>query len=102
MGLVTQSYAHPVLIKNTAHSWKQGLSVSGGGDVKLFVRSLSGIYVFCASVISSILLFVVGCVQSTCLGTSIGEALQQAIAVKHDKLELSPAANIANNNVCDA
>jgi len=33
------------------------------------------------------------------LGTNVGEGLQQAIAVKHDGLELSPAANIANNNI---
>jgi len=63
MGLVMQVYAHPLMIKNMACSWIQGLSVSGGGEVKLFVHSLHGIHVFCAAVVSSILwLFVVGCI----------------------------------------
>ncbi len=46
--------------------------------MKLFVHSLSGIYVFCAVVISSILLFVVGCVRSIRLGTSVSEGFTRS------------------------
>jgi len=46
MGLVTQAYLQTVLIENMARSWVNGLSVSGGGEVKVSIRRLRGIHVF--------------------------------------------------------